>query len=236
MSSCIGHQLVELLKVLLDPNPLDAEKASVAATAGLNSVLDHLYRAHMDKLTTALVRPPGPRDPLVIHSGKYHALELLSFFVSKHGSRIKTFSLKHNLLQKVSQLIPVSGRELQLSAIRFLRVCVGMKDDQLIWRIVSGKLLDPVVAVFVKNGSRYNMVNSAFIEMVEFIRKENLKDLVDYLAVDHMTKFDRVKYVSTFQQLKLRYDQNQEFRTANGVFSDSDRGEEGEAQRFVCTS
>jgi len=68
-----------------------------------------------------------------------------------------------------------------VAGIRFLRTCVGTKDDFYMRHLIKNSLLDPVMAVFFENGERYNLLNSAVLELVEFIRKENIK--VGALAV-----------------------------------------------------
>lgn len=46
-----------------------------------------------------------------------------------------------------------------------------MQDDHLINYFVRNDLLKPVVDVFVANGNRYNLLNSAVLELFEYIRK-----------------------------------------------------------------
>lgn len=41
--------------------------------------------------------------------------------------------------------------------------------------LIRNQLLDPVMTAFWDNGERYNLLNSAVLELVEFIRKENIK-------------------------------------------------------------
>lgn len=57
-----------------------------------------------------------------------------------------------------------------LAALRFCRRVIGMKDELLNRYIVVNKLLQPVVNAFLSNGKRYNLLNSAIIELFEFIR------------------------------------------------------------------
>lgn len=52
-------------------------------------------------------------------------------------------------------------------------LCV--QDDFYLRHLIKNNLLDPVMDAFFANGDRYNLLNSAVLEMVEFIRKENLK-------------------------------------------------------------
>jgi hypothetical protein len=51
----------------------------------------------------------------------------------------------------------------------------GTKDDFYMRHLIRNQLLDPVMGAFFANGERYNLLNSAVLELVEFIRKENIK-------------------------------------------------------------
>ena len=56
------------------------------------------------------------------------------------------------------------------AALRLLRRTVGLKDEFYNRYLVKGNLFEPVVKAFVNNGHKYNLFNSAAIEMFEFIR------------------------------------------------------------------
>ena len=51
-----------------------------------------------------------------------------------------------------------------------MRRIVGLKDEFYNRYIVKGQLFDPVVTAFKNNGQRYNLLNSAIVELFEFIR------------------------------------------------------------------
>ena len=51
-----------------------------------------------------------------------------------------------------------------------MRKIVGIKDDFYYRYIIKGNLFKPIVEVFLANGSRYNLLNSAIIELFEFIK------------------------------------------------------------------
>jgi len=76
--------------------------------------------------------------------------------------------------------------------------------------IVSKKLLDPIFEIFLENGARYNLLNSVIIELINFIRAENIRSLIHYIVIDHENKFQNITYVQTFKALKYRWKQNQE--------------------------
>lgn len=57
-----------------------------------------------------------------------------------------------------------------LGSLRFKRKIIGLKDEFYNRYIMKSCLFEPVVKAFLNNGSRYNLMNSAIIEMFEFIR------------------------------------------------------------------
>ena len=78
---------------------------------------------------------------------------------------------------------------------------------------ISNKMLDPVFRVFLANGTRYNLLNSAVLELLEFIRRENVKSLVQHIVEEYYTQLEGVDYVDTIMGLKLKYEQSQVSRT-----------------------
>jgi len=67
-----------------------------------------------------------------------------------------------------------------------------------------------VIQIFQENGPKYNLLNSALIDLFEFIRKENIKHLIQHLAENYSNIFKQVDYVETFKLLILKNDQYQE--------------------------
>lgn len=55
-------------------------------------------------------------------------------------------------------------------ALRFMRRIIGLKDEFYNRYIIRNFLFEPVIKAFLKNGSRYNLMNSAIIEMFEYVR------------------------------------------------------------------
>jgi hypothetical protein len=76
--------------------------------------------------------------------------------------------------------------------------------------IIEENLFEPIVELFLKNGNKYNLIESALLELFEWIVKKNIKPIVKYL----MEKFyDRLKTIpnlplSIFQNLKDLHEKN----------------------------
>ncbi len=88
---------------------------------------------------------------------------------------------------------------------------------------VRNNLFEPVLAAFLANGERYNLLNSAVLEMVEFIRKENIKPLVIHLVEQYGQRLASCTYVDTFRNLKLKFEQNQVISLASVYRSTHDK-------------
>jgi protein phosphatase-4 regulatory subunit 3 len=54
---------------------------------------------------------------------------------------------------------------------------------------------------------RDNLLNSACLELFEFVKRENIKIIVQHLVETYREKLQDITYVDTFQNLILRYDQ-----------------------------
>ncbi|XP_002926756.1 serine/threonine-protein phosphatase 4 regulatory subunit 3B [Ailuropoda melanoleuca] len=97
-----------------------------------------------------------------------------------------------------------------LSALRFMRRMIGLKDELYNCYIIKGNLFEPVVNAFLGNGTRYNMLNSAVIELFEYIRVENIKSLVEHIVEKFYKTLESIEYVQTFKGLKIKYEQEKD--------------------------
>lgn len=132
---------------------------------------------------------------------------------------------------KALNLLRSKDKYLALGALRSLRALVATKDKFLIKHIVKEDLFRPVVKSFDENGPRYNLMNSAIVELFEYIRQvsgiiersnvlgtnamsqENIKPLIAYFVENFYKQFEGVDYVNTFKNLKIKYDQNEHVET-----------------------
>ena len=51
-----------------------------------------------------------------------------------------------------------------------MRRIIGLKDEYYNRYIIKGNLFEPVINALLDNGTRYNLLNSAVIELFEFIK------------------------------------------------------------------
>nr|BAE21372.1 unnamed protein product [Mus musculus] len=134
-------------------------------------------------------------------------LEILTFCVQYHSMYIKHYIFSNNLLRSILVLMSSKHTFLILCAVRFMRKIIGLKDKMYNHYIIKKNLFEPVVNAFMHNGHRYNMLNSAIIELFEFIRKENITSLIVNIVENFFRAFKSIEYVQTFKGLKTKYEE-----------------------------
>lgn len=210
-------QVSEIIRLLIDKETMEHDAAR-------DELLSLFYDYYMTWMLEPLNLPrksssENSARSVAIKAAQYHCVELLSLCVQMHGYRIKYYVMRNNVVAKVLRMLEYKDKHLKLVAIRFLRQCIGLKDEFYNRHLVKSKLLNPVMDAFFTNGDRDNLLNSAVLELVEFIRSENVKSLVTYLVNAYRSQFEAVLYVPTFKQLVLKYDQNDEFAGNSSLFA-----------------
>ena len=64
----------------------------------------------------------------------------------------------------------INIRNFILGALRFMRKIIALKDEFYNRYIIKGNLFAPVIDAFVMNNGRYNLLDSAILEMFEHIK------------------------------------------------------------------
>ena len=82
-----------------------------------------------------------------------------------------------------------------------------MKEEFYNRYLIKNNLFKPVIDLFKRNGCRYNLLDSAVIELFEYIRSEDITSLVAHVVQNHWEDLRNKNYVQTFTGLKLRYEQ-----------------------------
>uniref|UniRef100_A0A2R9B7L8 Protein phosphatase 4 regulatory subunit 3B n=1 Tax=Pan paniscus TaxID=9597 RepID=A0A2R9B7L8_PANPA len=95
-------------------------------------------------------------------------------------------------------------------ALRFMRRIIGLKDEFYNRYITKGNLFEPVINALLDNGTRYNLLNSAVIELFEFIRVEDIKSLTAHIVENFYKALESIEYVQTFKGLKTKYEQEKD--------------------------
>ncbi len=202
-------QIVNLLKLLIDPENMLSGKY-----VEKSEFLAYFYKKSMCVLLSPLM---ANTTGCYIHREDYRIaqlenliLDFLSFCVERHTYHIKNYIMHKDLLKRILVLLRSKHQFLALSALRFLRKTLSLKEETYNKYIVKANLFEYVVEALKSNGARYNILNSAIIELFDFIRSEDVKSLMTYVIETFYDDLEKFNYVRTFKDLKLRYDQNKE--------------------------
>ena len=139
----------------------------------------------------------------------YHLVDILIFFTRQHLFRSKYFMHSEGLTARVAQLLTVPQNHLKLQALKFFRTCVGLQDAFYHTQIMQTNTFEKILAIVYETMPRDNLLNSACLELFEFIKRENIKPIIVHVVEKHRSKLEDITYVDTFQNLVLRYEQMQ---------------------------
>ncbi|KAF2015290.1 DUF625-domain-containing protein [Aaosphaeria arxii CBS 175.79] len=225
----VKMQMADAIKILLDPN---ANSASMEALSRTNSEFlakirgslptmphqDSFIQTFYDESARKLFQPlkdlegrENMEDLSIQEVSLYsHLVEMLCFFIRQHSFRSKYFVLSEGLAARVAQLMECPEKHLKLTALKYFRTCIGLHDEFHNRQIVTHQLFEPILKILFDTMPRDNLLNSACLELFEFIKRENIKVIVEHLVSTYREKFQSITYVDTFQNLVLRYDQMHE--------------------------
>ncbi|XP_019462469.1 PREDICTED: serine/threonine-protein phosphatase 4 regulatory subunit 3-like isoform X2 [Lupinus angustifolius] len=210
-------QFLEILRSLLDSCTLSGPQR--------DAIIDIFFEKHLGQLINVITnscpsenitdancksvcvgrsvqRPGGTKSEILSN-----ICELLCFCVLHHPYRIKCNFLLNNVIEKVLLLTHRRERYLVVTAVRFVRTILAHHDEHVINYFVQNNVLKPIVDVFVADGSHYNLLNSAVLELFEFLRKESLKPLLIYIVDSFWDQLVKFEYLISIQSLKIKYEQ-----------------------------
>lgn len=223
----VKQQIGDAIKVLLDPNtnaggpgerPMGQEnnymsklRGNITSAAQSDSFLQHFYE-HSAKVLFQPLKDLERRstlDGLSNHEMSTFVIliEILCFFIRQHNYRGKYYILAENFHQRVAQLLSCPQKHLKLSAIKYFRSVIGIRDEFHERQIMQFKLFAPILDIIISTMPRDNLLNSAVLELFEFIRKESLKAVIYHLVEQYRERLSTITHVDIFQGIILRYDQ-----------------------------
>nr|XP_030733107.1 serine/threonine-protein phosphatase 4 regulatory subunit 3B isoform X4 [Globicephala melas] len=154
-------------------------------------------------------------DPenMLATTNKTEKSEFLNFFYN-HCMHVLTAPLLTNTSEDKCEKDNIVGSNKNSTicpgALRFMRRIIGLKDEFYNRYITKGNLFEPVINALLDNGTRYNLLNSAVIELFEFIRVEDIKSLTTHIVENFYKALESIEYVQTFKGLKTKYEQEKD--------------------------
>lgn len=205
----VQGQIAEILRSVLDPATLEGKEQ--------DKRLDVFYeQGAMDDILSPLrEKLPKAGTPPQVCFAQQLVCEIVAFAVVKHGYRAKVYVIRHGLGQQVCRLLSAPQKYLQLAAVRVLRAIIGTKDEAYVRYVSKNNLLTLLLQSFERcimpPALGTNLMASATLEVLEFIRSQNLKVLVENICKNHGPLLKRyADRMKPLEQLLLKYQQNLE--------------------------
>ncbi|CDY70190.1 BnaAnng32870D, partial [Brassica napus] len=201
-------QFLEIIRTLLDANALSGgfQKANI---------MDIFYEKHLPELVDVITSSCPDKsantsegaDGRIITKPEVllNICELLCFCIMQDLSR--TSFLQNNVTEKVLHLTRRKEKYLVVAAIRFVRTLLYVHDDYVQSYVVKNNVLKPIMDVFIANGNRYNLLNSAVLDLLEHIRKGNATLLLKYIVDTFWDQLAPFQCLASIQAFMLKYEQ-----------------------------
>ena len=107
-------------------------------------------------------------------------------------------------------------------AIRFFRQLIGLQDVFYIRHLIDKDVFSPILDILIATMPRDNLLGSACLEFFEFIKKEDVKDIMKHLVQNYREQLVALSGFETFRVMINRYDQTQGFTAASDFLMDSE--------------
>lgn len=99
---------------------------------------------------------------------------------------------------------------------------IGLQDEFYIKHLTEKQALAPILDVLIATMPKDNLLSSACLDFFEYIKKENLKDLVKHLVVNYRDKLLSLSYLPTFREIIVRYDSTSGYTSNMDYFLDGE--------------
>ncbi|KAJ2351937.1 Platinum sensitivity protein, partial [Coemansia sp. RSA 2618] len=209
----IRHMCCEALRTLLDTVGPPFESMNMSTDMMVGSVAeketDDFLAAFYDMQAQNLIEPLASitsADVSQLTAGSARAgmlnflCDVLANMVRYHGLRAKNLLLSSGVIKGVSLLFASKYSHLKLSALRFVRVCVGMQDDVYIKYLISQGVIGVVVNLLVEMLPRDNLIASACRDLLAFVAHHRQTSLLPHLLGAHSKTLEKVPDVLEYLQ------------------------------------
>ncbi|ESQ49366.1 hypothetical protein EUTSA_v10020042mg [Eutrema salsugineum] len=203
-------QFLEIIRTLLDANALSggAQRANI---------MDIFYEKHLPELVDVITASCPEKSGNTSDGASkrirtkpevlLNICELLCFCIMQDSSRTKCSFLQNNVTEKVLHLTRRKEKYLVVAAIRFVRTLLSVHDEYVQNYVVKNDMLKPIIDVFIANGNRYNLLNSAVLDLLEHIRKGNATLLLKYIVDTFWDQLAPFQCLTSIQAFKVKYEQ-----------------------------
>ncbi|PWY72907.1 DUF625-domain-containing protein [Aspergillus heteromorphus CBS 117.55] len=213
----VKNQLADAVKVLLDPQVAVQETMGRAGPDQFKPrtiLSDAFVQNHFDESARRLFWPLKRlehRDHLQNLTFQQvalfsHLVDILSFFVRQQQHRTRNVIFNDSLGRRIELLLTVPHKHLKLTALKFFRQLINLHDTFYQALLTHSNVFGSILDVVYETMPRDNLLNSACLELFEYIKRETAKPLLVHVVEKYRERIHNITYVNTFQNLIDRYE------------------------------
>lgn len=90
--------------------------------------------------------------------------------------------------------------------MKFFRNLIGLQDEFYNQQMRDGKLFEPILDVVIETMPRDNLLNSACLELFDYIFMNNITNIICHLVENYREKLKQINYAPVFRNFITRYD------------------------------
>ncbi|CAI7676175.1 unnamed protein product [Penicillium manginii] len=242
----VKNQLADAIKILLDPqiplqDPLGRAGPDYFKLRSSNILSDAFVQQHFDESSKRIFQPlkqlagRDSLDDLTFQEVTLyaHLVDILTFFVRQHLFRTRNSIQSESLAPRVAQLLTAPQKHLKLVALKFFRTLISLQDTFYQALMTRNNTFGLILDIVLETMPRDNLLNSACLELFEFIKRENIKPFILHVVEKYREKLEQITYVDTFQSLCIRFEQLQGYSAEAEADSTLFSQEEGGAARRI---
>jgi len=91
--------------------------------------------------------------------------------------------IHNDLILKVLSVLETPSKILQLQVIKFIKSVLLNGDENLNKIIINNDVMKAVLTLFDENRKKENLILSAILDLLDFVKKQNLKKIISYLVI-----------------------------------------------------
>lgn len=93
--------------------------------------------------------------------------------------------LSSNISTRVATLLSARDKHLRLSAFRFFRICLKLNNKNFFNHLLKLDVFKPILDLALQESYRDSLLSASCQEFFEHMRRENMKELINYCMTKH---------------------------------------------------
>ncbi|KZT06517.1 DUF625-domain-containing protein [Laetiporus sulphureus 93-53] len=138
--------------------------------------------------------------------------DLLSNFTLQHSFRSHYYLLSSNVAPRVASLLSARDKHLRLAAFRLFRACLKLNNNNIFKHLIKHDIFRSILDLTLRESRRDNLLSASCQEFFEYMRKENVKDVITHCMEHYESKIRELAATPfggpRFQNLIHRHEMN----------------------------